>query len=457
MSATVKKAGFLQLAFMIYGASCGGAFGAEEMVSASGPGMALFSLILVPFAFSLPIAFAVGELTAAFPVEGGNYRWSRSAFGNFWGVQAAWWAWSTGMMTNVVFTSLFVKYLHTWFPGMSGGGDWAVSVVLIWVVHVINLRGIDMVGNASIALTLLLLMPFALMTLLGLWRWQVNPLVPFANPGAGGGLTALGASLGLSIFLYSGYDKLSAVAEEVEDPQSNFPPALTIAVTMACLSYVLPTLVGVAALGNWKEWTSGYFPTAATRLGGAGLGHAMALAGLCSNALLLNVTMLAISRIPLALAEDRYLPGLFSRHHPRFQTPVVSLTFGSIACSLFAGLSLDNVLIINSWLQMTTNLLIFANLWRLRRTHADTPRAFSFPGGRAGLAVGTLVIGTLALFAMVTSVYPGGELDTVKLGIALAGMSSGAVGYGLLVLFRGREWKDVDPRKFPREDPGRFS
>src|SRR4051794_3523424 len=113
---------------MIYGASCGGAFGCEEMVSASGPGMAVLSLLIVPFCFSLPIAFAVGELTAAFPVEGGNYRWSRAAWGDFWGVQAAWWAWSTGMMTNVVFTSLFVKYLRSWLGTMDWRVEWLIAV-----------------------------------------------------------------------------------------------------------------------------------------------------------------------------------------------------------------------------------------------------------------------------------------------------------------------------------------
>lgn len=435
MGDTVKKAGFLQLAFMIYGASCGGAFGAEEMVSTSGPGMALFSLVLVPFTFSLPIAFAVGELTAAFPVEGGNYRWTRSAFGDFWGLQAAWWSWSTGMMTNLVFVSLFIQYLNALHP-LSGLQSWAAALALIWAVHVINLRGIDMVGNASIALTLALLTPFAIMTLYGLTRWQVSPLSPFVNPAAPSGAGALGASLGLSIFLYSGYDKLSAVAEEVEDPQRNFPPALTIAVTMACLSYVIPTAVGVAALNNWTDWKGGYFSTAATLLGGPGLGTAMAIAGLCSNALLLNVTMLAISRVPLALADDGFLPKRFAVHHPRFNTPTVSLLFGSIACSLLARLELEKVLIINSWLQMTTNLLIFANLWRLRRTHADTPRSFRFPGGQAGLVIGTAVISALALFAMGSSVFPGGRLDVEKLGYGLVGLFSGVVGYAALIRFR---------------------
>lgn len=449
MSETVKKAGFLQLAFMIYGASCGGAFGAETMVSQSGPGMALLSLAVVPFFFSLPIAFAVGELTAAHPVEGGNYRWSQMAFGEFWGLQAAWWLWMTGMMTNVVFTSLFTNYLkNTWYPGMGDMERWLVCVALVWAVHFVNWRGIDLVGNASIVLTIALLAPFAYLTVIGLMGWKTSPIVPFANPSAGTGLAAFGSSLGLSIFLYSGYDKLSAVAEEVEEPQKNFPPALVIAVTAAALSYLVPTAVCVAALGNWSEWGDGYFTTAALKLSGSGLSHSLAIAGMLSNALLLNVTMLAISRVPLALAEDGWLPGVFARHHPVHHTPTVSLIFGSVTCSLLSYVPLDSVLVVNAWLQMTTNVLIFANVWKLRRMNPDAPVAFRFPGGGPGLVIGTLTITAFAALAIYSSVLdPKGELDTTKVKIAVLGVLSGIVGYAFVAGARSRSWKDVEARK----------
>jgi amino acid transporter len=360
--------------------------------------------------------------------------------------------WATGMMTNVVFIKLFLYYLRRWVPGLDENSGWLVGIALIWVVHFINVRGIDMVGNASIVLTIALLAPFVVMTVLGVAGWKVSPFAPFANPARGGILPAFGASLGLSIFLYSGYDKLSSVAEEVENPQRNFPPALTLAVTMACVSYVVPTMVAVAALGNWTEWGEGYFPTAAARLGGPWLGHAIAAAGLCSNALLLNVTMLAISRIPLALAEDNFLPGMLSRHHERHGTPTVSLIAGSIAASVLCRVPLESVLVINNWLQMTTNLLIFANLWRLRRMGGpDRPATFRFPGGTPGLAIGTLVISTLAVFAMVSAVWGDAGVIAEKLAVASSGLLSGALAYGVLMFLRGRTWRDVDARREPRE------
>ncbi|MDB5038681.1 MAG: amino acid/polyamine/organocation transporter, superfamily, partial [Bacteriovoracaceae bacterium] len=86
----MKKANLLQVVFLIYGAACGGAFGLEGMVSGSGPGIALITLMLMPFLWSIPIALTCAELSSAYPVEGGYYQWGRTAFGNFTGFLSGW-------------------------------------------------------------------------------------------------------------------------------------------------------------------------------------------------------------------------------------------------------------------------------------------------------------------------------------------------------------------------------
>ena len=70
------------------------------MVSTSGPGMALLFILIVPWLFSVPMALASAEMATAMPVEGGFYRWTRAAFGDFWGFQCGWWNW-TGTFFHV--------------------------------------------------------------------------------------------------------------------------------------------------------------------------------------------------------------------------------------------------------------------------------------------------------------------------------------------------------------------
>ncbi|MBI3893809.1 MAG: APC family permease [Candidatus Wallbacteria bacterium] len=398
------KAGFLQLTFMIYGAACGGAFGCEDMISGTGPGIALATLALLPFLFSIPVSLAVAELTTTFPVEGGTYKWSQFAFGDFWGFQAGWWAWMSGVMTNSLYAVLFADYLQVWYPGMGRIEHWVACLALIWLLHYLNVRGIDVVGNAAILLSVLLLLPFLAMTVLGLMQLRHDPIAPFVAPGLDLG-SGFGSALALGIFLYSGYERLSTVAEEVENPQKLFPPALFCAATLALLSYVVPTAVALAAKGRWHDWSRAYFPVVAEQIGGPWLGNAMTLAGLFSCALLLNVTILSVSRVPLALAEDGFLPPFLKRLHPVYGTPTQSLLWGSLTYSALTLVDFSQLLVVNCWFQMACNILVYANVWALRRSRPDTPRPFRVPFGKPGLALMTVCTVGLATAAIASTIF----------------------------------------------------
>src|SRR5262249_8421000 len=82
-----RTIGFLPSLAIFYGYTTGGPFGYEEIFSQSGPGMALLFLAVIPFFWSIPMSFASAELNSILPVQGGFYRWTRAAFGDFWGFQ----------------------------------------------------------------------------------------------------------------------------------------------------------------------------------------------------------------------------------------------------------------------------------------------------------------------------------------------------------------------------------
>ena len=54
-----RKASTFQLVFMTYSVICSGAYGLEEMVSASGPGMAMLTLVVLPFIWAVPVAMSL--------------------------------------------------------------------------------------------------------------------------------------------------------------------------------------------------------------------------------------------------------------------------------------------------------------------------------------------------------------------------------------------------------------
>jgi len=355
MSEAARKATPMQLVFMTYAVVCSGAYGLEEMVSASGPGMAMLTLVALPILWGAPLALACAELASLHPVEGGYYRWARLAFGELVGFLAGWLVWLALFATNAAFAVQFANNLR-YFVSLDGPSHFLVAAGLVWATTYLNHRGIVLVGKAAVVMTVLIFVPFVGLTVAGILHLRFNPLVPFVPPGR----AALGAFLGglaFGIWLYSGWEKLTVNAEEVEDPRRSFPLALAWAVPFVAASYVVPTLAALGALGDWKDWGEAHFTDAAASVGGPLLGAAMAAGGLVSNACLLLVTILGQARLPMVMAEDSLFPGFFTTTHPRFGTPGASLVVGGVVLTALCGLRLSSLVSLFSLVQVLAYML----------------------------------------------------------------------------------------------------
>src|SRR5881396_2202317 len=441
---TPRKATTLQLVFMTYSVICSGAYGLEEMISGSGPGMALLTFMILPFIWAVPVALACAELSARYPVEGGYYRWARMAFGDFTGYMAGWLVWLANLATNGTFAVLFSNYLRYWIPDLSHSWNWFIAAAVIWVTVYLNWRGIRPVGTTSIILTVLIFLPFLGLTLLGLFHWQFNPFVPFVAPDKGP-LQAFAAGLGIAIWLYSGYEKLTTNAGEVENPSRAFPIALAISLPMTAGSYIIPTFAALAGHGHWSEWGESYFSVAAKALGGPALGAGMAAGALISNACLLMVTILGQSRLPMVMAEDGLFPRVFARTHPRFGTPTVSLVSGGVVLTALVWYKFSDLAAIFSLVQVLAYLLIFASLLRLR-THPPAAWAavaaggagaeFRIPMGMTGLALMTIPSLFLSAMVIAQTVWHDGAFDALRTVIDVLVLASGPLTYALFRLLR---------------------
>jgi amino acid transporter len=429
VTASRPKATAFQLVFMTYAVICSGAYGLEEMVSASGPGMAILTLAVLPFIWAAPLSLACAELSARFPVEGGYYRWARLAFGEFTGYLAGWLTWLAIFATNATFAVLFASYLRHFVPGLTPLGHFLAAAGLVWLTVALNYRGISLVGNAAVALTVLIFLPFLAMTVLGVLGWRFDPFSPFVAPDKTAGGAFL-AGLLIAIWLYSGFEKLTVNAEEVENPSRSFPLALAWAVPMIALSYILPTVAALAANGDWTDWGEAHFSAAAAAIGGPALGAAMAAGGMASNACLLMVTVLGQSRLPLVLADDGLFPAWFGRRHPRFGTPVVSLVVGGVVLTVLCVLPFAKLAGLFSLVQVLCYMLIYASLFRLRsRPAAGTAGGFRIPVGRLGLVLMTAPSVVLAVLVIFKSVRGGEGFDALQGAIALAIFASGPLSY----------------------------
>ncbi|MGA3175761.1 MAG: APC family permease [Candidatus Acidiferrum sp.] len=393
----LKKAGLFYFVFVMFSYTTGGPFGMEEMVTTSGPGLTLLYLLVIPFFWCIPVSLVAAELTTAIPVEGGFYRWVRAGFGDFWGFLSGWWNWSASWLLGGSYAVLFSDYLAIYFPSLVGWKHYLVCVALIALLAYVNIRGIQMVGAVATFLEIAVLIPLVILCAIAAWHWHHNPFHPFLPPQVPP-FQVFGVGLALGLWLYSGYEQCSSVAEEIENPQRSYPRALAIVVPLSMATYFLPALFSLAALGNWQEWNTAYLSKAAQLIGGGWLGFLMTIAAMLCNISLLNATVLTSTRMPSSMAADGYLPPVFAAKHRQFGTPWIAILISSAIYALLAFHTLAQLLTVYVWLRCLVTVLTVLAAWKLRKVQPETQRPFRIPWGKTGLAY---VVGAPILMAIV--------------------------------------------------------
>jgi amino acid transporter len=399
-----------------------GAFGLEDMIGSSGPGLALLLLLVLPVVWSLPMALVCAELGSAIPEEGGYYVWVKRGLGEYWGFQAGWWSWLTTFVDSAVYIALICDYLSSWLK-LSPTVSWLLGVAIIAVFAYLNIRGLNVIAVSSVIMVIIILVPFVIMTVIGFAKWHGVPWQPFAVPGQGV-LASVGYALAVGMWMYSGYDSMSVLAGEVEEPRRLIPRGLMIAMPIVVISYFVPTLAALGGVGRWAEWTtSGFsFVEISRALGGAALGVAMLVAAVVSNLALYQEYLAQGARPAYAMAADHLLPKALTKTHPKYGTPWVSIVFLAIVNAGLVRYGFQTLIVIDVFLMMFYYVLIFVAAVALRVRDPGLERPFRVRGGAVVLAAICAPATAIAVIALFTN---GGDW---LIG-GLAGVLTGPIAY----------------------------
>jgi amino acid transporter len=352
----------------------GGPYGIEEILGGAGFLKAIVILLALPFLWSLPTALMIGELAAALPAEGGFYVWVRRALGSFWGYQEGWLSLSASIFDMAIYPAIFVLYLGKFSPALTvGGKGYAWSLAVVAVCCLWNLRGAPAVGRDSVGMCVLLLAPFAVFVFLGLWRgFALHPAVQWSQPASE---SALSTAILVAMWNYMGWDNASTVAQEVENPQRNYPRAMLFTTILVAVTYILP-LAAMALSGlSVETFSTGDWTTAATSLGGPLLGMAVVAGGAITGIGMFNALVMSYTRLPMAMAEDGMLPGVVARCNSR-GVPWVSVLLCGAAWALALKLPFDRLISIDLILYGSSLLLEFVALVVLRIREPRLARPF---------------------------------------------------------------------------------
>jgi len=98
---------------------------------------------------------------------------------------------------------------------------WTIAVIFLVLVAGLNILGIRLVGKLTLVLLLLQMLPVAAFVYLGFTHAHFNPFHPWMPTGRLW-REVYGVGLALALWIYSGFEQLSPVIEEVEEPWAQF-------------------------------------------------------------------------------------------------------------------------------------------------------------------------------------------------------------------------------------------
>ena len=394
------KMRLLPLVAATYFMVAGGPYGLEDILGGAGYARALLLLLLVPLFWSLPTALMVGELASSIPEEGGYYVWVRRALGSFWGFQEAWLSLAASVFDMAIYPTTFALYLGRVFPNLTGGHrGLALKVAIVLIATLWNLRGATAVGKGSLRLMAVSLSPFVLLVLIALWRILHGG--PHFESVAFSPTRDLGTALSVTLWNYMGWDNASTIAQEVDDPQRNYPRAMFVSALAVMAVYILP-LLAVWAFGiPSTRFSTGAWADAAGLIAGSWLAFAVVLAGSIDGLGTFSALTLTLTRLPYALAEDGLLPSALRRTNSR-GVPWVSVVTCAVCWALALNLSFERLISIDLVLYGASLILEFIALAVLRVREPGLARPFRIPGGTpAAIAagVGPAILIAFALYA----------------------------------------------------------
>jgi len=396
--------------FMIFCLCAAGCFGIEEMIPQAGPGLTLVMLIVLPFLWSTPMGLVAAELGSALPQEGGYYKWVQRACGEFWGFQAGWWRTISVYFDNTLYVVLAGSYLGSTMH-LTGLEEYLFKASVVIFFTYINIRGIKDVGAVSTFISILILVAFAVIAAVGFALWKTNPFVPFIPPDQSL-LQSVGYGLAIGMWIYSGYESMSTVAGELKDPQV-IPRATLISVPLIMAVYILPTMAGIASLGNWSEWSSTggiSYGDVVTQVAPS-LGLFFVFIAIISQFSIFNTYIASGSRGFFALAEDKLAPEILAKCSKKNGVPYVAVLSLGIFSLIMCMFPFGVIVVVDVMLFMSAYALIFISACILRVREGELPRPFKVPlGTKAFIAmcVPSFIIIFIAFFINGTDYFVGG-------------------------------------------------
>lgn len=344
-----------------------------EAAQKAGPGM-MISFIIAGVVCAVA-ALCYAEMAAMVPVSGSAYTYSYAVMGEIIAWMVGWalileYAVAAGAV-SVGWSGYMIGYVEHAFNvdvsdaltlgPLDGGMINLPAMIIALLVTLLLIRGTKesaTVNAVLVGIKIIALVAFIALAVPVMSMEQFDPFAPLGF----GGISAAAASI---FFAYVGFDAVSTAAEETRNPQRNMPIGLIGSLGICTIFYLLVASGVIGTVGaqpvmgpGGEVLEPGSRALAAQcssiadqavvcskealawtlrQIGHPQIGNLVGLAAILALPSVILMMMFGQTRIFFVMSRDGLLPEVFSRIHPRFQTPHVITVLTGIAVALFAG------------------------------------------------------------------------------------------------------------------------
>jgi APA family basic amino acid/polyamine antiporter len=262
-------------------------------------------------------AFSYAELASRFPEAGAEYVYIENSFGNRLAWLVGWLIIAGSVIASATVAIGFSRY----FSAIFNTPILTIAIIMLIIIGIILIVGVQETASLTILFMIIEAIGLGIVIFIGLPSFgKVNYLE------AAHGFKGVIEAGVLIFFSYLGFEGITRLAEETENPEKNIPKAIMYSLIITTIIYIL---VGVATVSvvPWQELSQAKAPLSlvAERLFGTQSFIVLSIIALFSTFNTALVMLLSGSRLIFGIAKRKAIPHIFMSVLKRNKTPWASI------------------------------------------------------------------------------------------------------------------------------------
>jgi APA family basic amino acid/polyamine antiporter len=392
------------------------------------------------------------ELASAIPKSGGGYAFVREVFDDLPSFLMGWMLWFAYMIAGALyalgFAPNFLELLHVYgvvappdevgalaVPVLDAAVPASVGLAFVAVLGLVSLNAVSTAASGSVEtiFTIIKVSILGVFVAFGVFSpmfstAEFQPLFP-----GGKTATAILPAMGLTFIAFEGYDLITTVTEEVENPRENIPKAIFVSLAVTVLVYLAVVSVAIGTLGaqGLAEAGEAGIAQAATEFMPSNLpvirngGAVIVFGAVFSTLTALNAVVIASSRVAFSMGREGQLLASIGRIHHRFGTPFVAIVASAVVMLASVVLPTQSAGNMSSLFFLLSFIVVNGAVIRLRRERPDMRRPYEMPYYPVppvmGILLNLVLTGVLIVYLVRT--------DPLALALSVGWILLGALAY----------------------------